>query len=97
MAVDIDTTAIDSILSESLAGDAVDSVAPWLNSEFLESHLQSYFRDKQIKIASYEVKPATAKGENYASYLYRVKVKYTDDLQRCAEASNLVRWIFWSE
>lgn len=88
MAVDIDTTVIDTILCESSPTNTENLVPHWLNSDFLEKHLQSFYNDKQINVVNYEVKPATAKGENYASYLYRVKVKYTDDLQNCKSAND---------
>lgn len=91
MAVDIDTTIVDTILGD-LSQASIDNFAPkWISKDFLEKHLQSFFNDKQINIINFEVKPATAKGENYASYLYRVKVIYTDELQNCKSANNLVR------
>lgn len=91
MTVEIDTTIVDTILND-LSQTKIDNFAPnWINKDFLEKHLQSSFSEKQINIINFEVKPATAKGENYASYLYRVRINYTDELQNCKSGNNLVR------
>lgn len=77
MAVDIDTTSAQTVLNKLQPINADDGLAPdWLNSDFLEKHLQKYFDNTQIRIVSFELKPATAKGENYASTLYRVKISF---------------------
>lgn len=60
--------------------DATDA-PKWLNKEFLEKHLRKYFGLQQLTIDNFEVKPATAKGDNYASDLYRVKVTFTEQIQ----------------
>lgn len=54
----------------------VFSTPKWLNNEFLEKHLQKYYKDNGIKVISFDVKPATGKGENYASLIHRVCVQF---------------------
>lgn len=84
MAVDIDRTVVDQVLNESELTSPNISVPNWINIDFLENHLQKYFPDKPFRIVSFDVKPATAKGENYASFLYRVNVTYSDELSTCS-------------
>lgn len=91
MAVDIGTSAVSTILNEPSPPNTDDLVLKWLDRDFLEKHLQNFFGDTQITIVNFEVKPATAKGENYASYLYRVKVTYTDETQTCSGRRNSVK------
>lgn len=93
MGKDIDSAIVGTVDSE-LFGASTDSLVPnWINKEFLEKHLQTYFSGRKIKIVNYEVKPATAEGENYSSYLHRVKVDYIDELQDCRNTNNSVRGI----
>lgn len=49
----------------------------WLNKSFIEDALKQYRNDDSLQVDSIEIKPATAKGENYASLMYRCKVNYT--------------------
>lgn len=48
----------------------------WLNSDFLTKHLQSYYNDKTITLTDFEVKPATVKGDNYCSSMFRVTIYF---------------------
>lgn len=50
----------------------------WMDKLFVHKCLQNYFVDKKITIHSFDVKPGTSKGDNYASYIYRVTVLFTD-------------------
>lgn len=90
MALDIDTLVVNEILNESPLANTDVLIPKWLNGDFLQRHLQSFFADKQITVVNFEAKPATAKGENYASYLYRVKVTYSDEVQTCSGRRNSV-------
>lgn len=51
----------------------------WIDKLFVHKCLQNYFIDKKITIHSYELKPGTNKGDNFASYIYRVTVLFTDN------------------
>lgn len=63
---------------KSMTDDTVTIFLPnWLNSEFLAKHLQSYYNDKTITLTNFEVKPATVKGDNYCSSMFRVTIYFT--------------------
>lgn len=49
----------------------------WLNKVFLSKFLRKHYGDENLKIHSFQVTPASAKGENYTSLLFRVVVQYT--------------------
>ncbi|XP_037942804.1 uncharacterized protein LOC119675671, partial [Teleopsis dalmanni] len=50
----------------------------WLTAEYLEKILQENKKDNTIRVTDLEIKPATAKGENYASIMTRVKVDFIE-------------------
>lgn len=56
-----------------------DNVPHWMDEIFVLKCLQSHLPDKKITVHGFEVKAATAKGDNYASYIYRVSVKFSDN------------------
>ncbi|XP_073819366.1 uncharacterized protein [Musca autumnalis] len=57
--------------------EAITWEAPqWLTKKYLEEVLKKYFRDETVHVQEMEIKPATAKGENYASVMTRLKVSY---------------------
>lgn len=82
MATEIDSKSLETILSESTPEKGDLDVPNWLDREFLEKPLRTYFKNEQLKIVNFEVQPATAKGENYASCIYRVKVNFTNHQNR---------------
>lgn len=86
----MDSTAVETILSESVPQTNDISVPNWLDGDFLEKHLRNYFNSDQLKIVDFEVKPATAKGENYASYIYRVNVTFTKNPNKSQSANDSV-------
>lgn len=90
MVVEIDSAAIETIASQELAEVNDISIPKWLDDAFIEKHLRTYFNNEQLKIVEIEVKPATAKGENYASYIYRVNVTFAKDPTKLSTASKSV-------
>ncbi|XP_017124146.1 uncharacterized protein LOC108144026 [Drosophila elegans] len=48
----------------------------WLDEPYLERLLKDLKKDPDLRITDLEIKPATAKGDNYASVMTRVKVLY---------------------
>lgn len=52
-------------------------VPQWLTDSYLEEVLRKYLQDKSIQIQNVDVKPATAKGENYASVMTRLKISFS--------------------
>lgn len=57
-----------------------DNFAPipnWLNKSMIEKALKRYRKDDSLEVDSIEIKPATAKGENFASLMFRCRATYT--------------------
>lgn len=52
-------------------------IPKWLNTEFIEKHLRKFYGNNELKVHGLLVKPATAAGENFASFIYRVKVDFS--------------------
>ncbi|KAI8045155.1 hypothetical protein M5D96_001334 [Drosophila gunungcola] len=55
-----------------------DELVPpdWLNSEFIEGVLKSDEMETVLKVIDLTFSPASAKGDHYASIMFRAKVKY---------------------
>lgn len=51
-------------------------IPTWLNQCFLEKSIIKHTKNNSVKIQCYDIVPATAKGENFASVMFRVKVSY---------------------
>lgn len=49
------------------------TIPKWLNRTFLEKSLRKYFSSPTISIVTLHIEPAIAKGENFASAMYRIK------------------------
>lgn len=56
------------------------SIPDWLTIDFVEKHLQNYFKNSEIKIKTWTIQSATAKGENFASHIYRVRIYFDGDV-----------------
>lgn len=85
----IQITVGDSDDKNISAGAPLDP-PKWLDRTFLERCLQSYFNSNHLCIVNFIVKPATAKGVNFASYIYRVNVEYSDRKDNLVPVSNHV-------
>lgn len=72
--IDVETLAIE----ESSLDQSPIAIPKWLDQHFLLKHLRKYYSDPKLAIQSFLVKSATAKGENYASSIYRVSVQMAD-------------------
>lgn len=48
----------------------------WLNEDFFLNILRTTEKDPSIILTSFNMRPAIAKGEHYASCMYRVKISY---------------------
>lgn len=55
------------------------SLYPWITTEFFERILQREHDDNSIRVRSYTLKAALAKGENYLSQMLRTTVRFTTD------------------
>lgn len=49
----------------------------WLNKCMIEKALRRYRNDDLLEVDSIEIKPATSKGENFASLMFRCRATYT--------------------
>lgn len=63
----------------------------WLDEMFLQKCLQYAINDRQIDVIDFSVVPATKKGDNYASNLYRISIIFTESVvengERCVSFS----------
>lgn len=50
----------------------------YLDQIFIEKCLQHYFYDRKVEMVNFSIKPATKKGDNYASYIFRVNICFKD-------------------
>lgn len=83
MAVDaIECHVIDDKAAKADASSTVDDAPQWLNKDFLQKYLQQYFENKTIQVIEAETNLATAKGDNYASCIFRVKVSFNTNKVR---------------
>ncbi|XP_070508850.1 uncharacterized protein [Chironomus tepperi] len=57
--------------------DFSSSIPSWLNQDLFDKAIQSYVSDPQAKVHSFDIKPATNPGENFASAVFRAVVKFT--------------------
>lgn len=91
MAVSVIDTNIeaDTKLTESTKKLCPSLVPEWLNNAFLLKHLRNYYDDEKLTIQHFQVNSATAKGENYASSIYRVTIELTDGHQN-TKSLNLI-------
>lgn len=51
-------------------------IPQWLNQNFLEKSIRKHSKKDSVFIQNFTIEPATAKGENFASIMFRVKVNY---------------------
>lgn len=56
----------------------------WIDTDVLLGILQAEqgSEQREIKIVSFKVEPATKKGDNYASEMYRASIEYDQDGRR---------------
>lgn len=69
---DVETLAM---MEKSPLNQSPIDIPKWLDQNFLLKHLRKYFSDPKLSIRCFSIKLATAKGENYASSIYRVSVQ----------------------
>ncbi|KAG4075458.1 hypothetical protein HA402_015111 [Bradysia odoriphaga] len=59
-------------------------IPEWLNLNFLEKSIRKHSKNDFVVIQNFTIVPATAKGENFASVMFRINVKYHlgDEIER---------------
>lgn len=55
-------------------------VPAWLTGKFLEKNLQNHYKNNDVKVINFEVKPIATSGECYTSTIHRVKVTISNDV-----------------
>lgn len=68
-----------------------DSDAEFINKEFLQEALQNYTKDPELHVTDFSQEHATAKGDNYMSFLYRVTVEYTTRKRKKESKSVIIK------
>ncbi|PSN36161.1 hypothetical protein C0J52_17002 [Blattella germanica] len=71
-------------------GKMANTPPSWLNNEFLEKALRCGEKDQSLAIVSFDIKPATVAGDNYASEMFRVTIK-VKRRQQLQETSVIVK------
>lgn len=58
--------------------NADELVAPeWLNAQFFTDILRNYEKAPELEVVEIHISPASAKGDHYASVMFRANVSYT--------------------
>ncbi|KAG5668111.1 hypothetical protein PVAND_016064 [Polypedilum vanderplanki] len=55
----------------------VKNIPPWLDQSLFEKAIRSYENDQSAQVYSFDIQPATQPGENFASAVFRVSIKYS--------------------
>ncbi|XP_054747800.1 uncharacterized protein LOC129253451 [Anastrepha obliqua] len=63
----------------------------WLTTEYLEPILRIYKQDEGLTITNLDIKPATAKGDNYASVMTRIGVGFKLSNKETEHGSYIVK------
>uniref|UniRef100_A0A1A9WJG9 CHK domain-containing protein n=1 Tax=Glossina brevipalpis TaxID=37001 RepID=A0A1A9WJG9_9MUSC len=63
--------------SELIKDGALTQDLSWLNQQYMEQCLRSYYEDNKLKILKFQTMPCLGKGENYLGVLTRVKVEFS--------------------
>ncbi|KAH8414081.1 hypothetical protein KR222_005452, partial [Zaprionus bogoriensis] len=61
---------------ESFNSDELQAPA-WMNDTFFTEVLAKYFQDPNLKVIGIKTSPASAKGDHYASVMFRASVEYS--------------------
>ncbi|XP_041564911.1 uncharacterized protein LOC108143947 [Drosophila elegans] len=52
-------------------------VPSWLTKDYVQEKLRAYFKSDTLKLEKLHIKPAIAKGKNYATVMTRINVEFT--------------------
>ncbi|KAM7364656.1 uncharacterized protein ACRADG_001057 isoform 1-T2 [Cochliomyia hominivorax] len=69
----------------------------WLTDTYLENILKKYLKDEKLQIKDIEIKPATANGDNYASVMSRIKVKFLSESTQSQELTFIMKYSYESD
>lgn len=70
---------------DAMVSSCYSTQLKWLDCLLLQKWLQRISSDKVINVTGFNVAPATKKGENFASDIYRVKVHFSEHKSNCID------------
>lgn len=70
-----------------------DSVPEWITSALIEEHLQIFYKNRDLRVLSIDVKLGVGKNENFSSFIYRAIVKFKVCYQFICRA-NVLRSVY---
>ncbi|XP_063709154.1 uncharacterized protein LOC134837698 [Culicoides brevitarsis] len=77
------------IMSEPGLDNCPTIESNWMSDDYFQNVLTSHFAET-VKILSTDIKPAAKKGENFASCVYRITLKYQRESSNDAETISLI-------
>jgi len=70
--------------------DFTKQLPSWLNQELFDKAIQSYESDPKAKVNSFDIKAATAPGENFASAVFRATIKFTSKYSKNGKEMSVI-------
>ncbi|EDV91303.1 uncharacterized protein LOC6568355 [Drosophila grimshawi] len=58
----------------------------WLNEQFFQDALIQYLKEPNLKVTEAKMSPASAKGDHYASVMFRAIVEYSTQKRKCSKS-----------
>ncbi|KAH8312775.1 hypothetical protein KR044_012882, partial [Drosophila immigrans] len=65
----------------------------WLNVEFFTDILDHYLKKPELKILGLKLSPASAKGDHYASVMFRAEIEYTTESKKITTIFLIIKTI----
>jgi len=66
------------------------TIPSWLDLDLFDKAVQTYESDPQAKVSSFDIKAATALGENFASAVFRATIKFTSKYQQDEKEMSII-------
>ncbi|KAM8704337.1 hypothetical protein ACLKA7_008876 [Drosophila subpalustris] len=63
----------------------------WLNTQFFSEVLDGYLKEPGLKVKDFKLSPASAKGDHYASVMFRGVVEYTTEKRGNSSISLIIK------
>lgn len=70
--------------------DLAGVVPEYLNQGFFERVIRHSEKDAQAKVASFEIKPASKPGENFASAVFRASITFTSKYTKVEKTISVI-------
>lgn len=70
----------------------------WLTNDYLQEVLQQYLKDETVEIETVDIRPVNPKGENYASVMSRLRIKFKTSTEKTLqELSFIMKYSYESD